>query len=521
MPQTLDRKYVISINPATGRDIGKVPILTEDEVRQFVGIARESFPAWSRTSFDERAEHVLRARAHILKHIDEIAGTISRDNGKPLTEAISAEIYPVCDLMSYFAKNAERLLAPKGIGIGVWNLFLRRSTLRFPPKGVIGIISPWNYPFSIPMGEIVMSLMAGNCVLHKASSSTPLVGKAIADILKAGRLPEGVFTDLPGNSSVGNALIRAGVDKILFTGSVGVGKKVMAAAAETLTPVTLELGGKDPMIVLDDADLETASSAAVWGAFTNSGQVCASVERVYVQKKVAKKFIKLVVDKTKTLRQGDGLKHTVDVGAMTTEGQLREVQAQVNDAKAKGAEILTGGERNRGLKGFFYKPTVMTGVDHTFKTVREETFGPTLPIMTFGREEEAVRLANDTPFGLTASVWTRNMSRGRAMARRIRAGTVMINDCVFTHAVCQTPWGGPGESGVGRTHGALGLMEVVEPQHVHENPATFQKNFWWYPYGKDLYERFKRLTGTLTTASVWGIIRSLPGMIRLALLKKT
>ncbi|MFH2203423.1 MAG: aldehyde dehydrogenase family protein [Elusimicrobiota bacterium] len=513
-------KEIISINPATGEEVGRIQGLGADEVRARVASARQAFVLWSRTSFAERAEMVLKMRRYLLDHIDEIAEIISKDNGKPRLEALSSEIYPICDLMSWFADNTARLLKPKPVGIGVWNLFLRRSVIHYDPMGVVGVISPWNYPFSIPLGEIVMALMAGNCVVHKASSSTPFVGKAIADVVNAGGLPDGVFHDLPGSSAVGTAMIDAKVDKILFTGSVGVGRKIMEMAAKHLTPVSLELGGKDPMIVLADADLDVASSGAVWGAFCNSGQTCASVERVYVQEPIAEEFIRLVVEKTKALRQGCGPGDDCDVGSMTTEGQLKEVEEQMEDARKRGAKILTGGERDGSRPGWFYKPTVLTHVDHGFRCVMEETFGPTMPIMTFKDEDEAVRLANDSPFGLTASVWTRMTSRGFALARRIRAGTVTINDCVFTHGVCQTPWGGPGDSGIGRTHSYMGLMEVVEPHHIHVNPLTFQKNFWWYPYGGELYGLLKSLTRTLTKGGWWGILQSVPNLIRIALIKK-
>ena len=514
------RKVITSLNPATLEVIGEVQGLTQEEVREAVAKARRAFEGWSQTSFKERGKKILKARKYILDHLDEIALTISKDNGKPMIEALSADIYPVCDLMSYFAKNAEKLLRPKRLNIGVWNYLLRRSILYFRPRGVIGIISPWNFPFSIPFGEIAMALMAGNCVLHKASSSTPLVGAKISEILKAADLPEGVFTDLPGDSSVGTALIEAKVDKILFTGSVGVGKKIMEMASKNLTPVVLELGGKDPMVVLKDANLEVASSAAVWGAFTNSGQVCAYVERVYVHESIAGKFIQKVVEKTKKLRQGVGQGYDVDVGSMTTESQLREVEAQVEEAKKKGARILVGGGRNKDLKGWFYQPTVITHVDNSFDLVREETFGPTLPIMTFKDEEEAVRLANDSAFGLTASVWTKNIFKGHKIARRIKAGTVTVNECVFTHALSQTPWGGHGDSGFGRSHSYLGLMEMVEPHHIHINPLFFMKNFWLYPYNEKLYSIFKKLARSLTTASFWGILRSLPNMIRISFYKK-
>ncbi|MEK6543335.1 MAG: aldehyde dehydrogenase family protein [Elusimicrobiota bacterium] len=512
---------VIAYNPATLEEIGRVKNSTPEDVHAALRKAKVAFPAWSALSYGERAEYMWRVRRYLLDHINEIATVISKDNGKPLVESVSSEIYPVCELIGYWAENTAKALKPKKIGLGVWNWLLRFSEIRFRPKGVIGIVSPWNYPFSIPMGQIVMSLMAGNCVILKQSSSTPLVGDAMEKVFKGAGLPDGVFIHVPGDSSVGSALMTCGVDKIVFTGSVPIGKKVMEMAAKNLTPITLELGGKDPMVVCKDADLEIAAAGAVWGAFANAGQICASVERVYVHESVAEKFIKLVVEKTNKLRLGEGTRFDVDMGAMTTESQMNEVSEQVEDAKKRGAKILTGGERVAGNKGYFYKPTVLTGVDHTFRCVMEETFGPTMPIMTFKDEDEAVRLANDSEYGLTASVWTRDIERGRQLAGRIKAGTVTVNDNVYTFALSQTPWGGHGLSGFGRTHSIYGMLELVDVHHIHVNRSgSFSKSFWWFGYSETTYKLICRMADTLTAPGIWSKVKAIPDMIRMALLPK-
>lgn len=509
---------VVSYNPATLEELGSVPITTAEEVARAVHIARAAQPAWQGLGFAQRARHILRAREYLLDHIDDFAATITQDNGKPLTESLTAEIYPVADLMHYFARHAERMLKPYRQSIGIMGSMLRSSRIEHVALGVIGIISPWNYPFSIPAGEVVMSLMAGNAVLLKPSSITPLVGARIAEMIDAAELPAGIFTHVPGNSSTGQALLEGGTDKILFTGSVGVGKKIMASCASSLTPVQLELGGKDPMIVRSDADIDHASSGAVWGAFTNCGQTCASVERVYVHASIYDAFVKAVVAKTQALNVGDGMENGIDVGPMTNANQLETTEAHVRDAVERGATVASGGERVEGMKGYFYKPTVLTGVDHSFTCMTEETFGPLLPIVKVADDEEALRLANDSPFGLTASVWTRDIAAGKAIARRINAGTVTVNEAVYTFALCQTPWGGVKESGIGRSHARIGLLELVRPHHLHIN-RWCRKSMWWYPYSAKMFANFKGLARTLTGGLI-DKIKSLPYFLKVFLLRK-
>jgi acyl-CoA reductase-like NAD-dependent aldehyde dehydrogenase len=515
------KKVITSINPATLEPLGEVAITDEPQVREAVARARDVAPAWATLSFKERAQHILNFRNKVREQIDDLAKLISTENGKPLAESVGSDLMPVMDLCTYFAKNAERLLQQQGIWLGKWSLMGRSSTIDFVPLGVIGIISPWNYPFSIPAGQCVMALIAGNTVVLKPSEYTPLIGEKIGALFKEAGFPEHVMQVVSGDGSTGAALIQSGVNKISFTGSVNTGKKIMAAAAESLTPITLELGGKDPMIVLEDADLDVASSAAVWGAFTNNGQVCASVERLYVDEKIAKDFEDQVVEKVKKLVQAKGTDYDADVSVLNNEAQLKVVTEQVDAALAAGAKALTGGKRLEGKKGYFYPPTVLTDVTHEMKVVKEETFGPVLPIMTFKTQAEAIRLSNDSPYGLTASVWTKDIKKGKRLAAQLESGTVTVNENVYTYALAQTPWGGPKWSGIGRTHGKMGLLEMVEPRHIHVNRAGFMKDMWWYKYNETKYKFLVSFCEALF-APGFGKLKGLAGMLsRIWRLKNT
>ncbi|MCP5464401.1 MAG: aldehyde dehydrogenase family protein [Deltaproteobacteria bacterium] len=491
-------REIISTNPATGQEVGRVPVFSQEQVSVAIAKARAAQPAWNRLGFKQRAKYILAARDWLLDHTDEVAALISEENGKPVVEAIGNDIMPVMDLMTYFAKKSESLLKKERLKLGKWTVLGRASHLEFYPYGVVGVIAPWNFPLSIPLGEVTMALLVGNTVVLKPSEHTPMVGEKIKEIFKAVSLPEGVLQVISGDGMTGAALVSGGCDKIAFTGSVGTGKKIMEACSHDLTPCTLELGGKDPLIVFEDADLDVASSAAVWGAFCNSGQVCASVERVYVQESVFENFKERVVQKTKLLKQGVGSDPDVELGAMTAEMQINKVAQQVDDARARGAQILTGGERIKTTKGIFYPPTVITGVDHSFDVVKEETFGPVLPLMSFKNDEEVITLANDSAYGLNAYVWSKNASRARRVASQLVAGTVNINESLFTHALPQTPWGGPKLSGIGRTHGALGLLDLVQVRHVHENKQPAKRNFfWWYDYNATKISMMKDLNVAL------------------------
>lgn len=457
---------------------------------------------------------IMRARREILAALDEIAVLISRETGKPVAEAISMELSSVLDLMQYFARRTAGLLWPKRIGLGQYSLMGRSSYEVYKPLGVIGIISPWNFPFATPLAEVVMALMAGNAVVLKPSELTPLTGLKIKDILSRAGLEENVLQVVTGDGSTGAALVGAGVNKIMFTGSVATGKRVAEAAARFLIPVVLELGGKDPMIVLEDAHLEIAAQGAVWGAFANCGQSCASVERCYVHESIAAQFIEAVTAVTRKLSQGIGTERSVDIGSMTTERQLLTVERHVDEAIGKGATINTGGHRRKDLPGPFFEPTILTNVNHDMTIMREETFGPVLPIMTFKTDDEAVRLANDSRYGLTASIWTRDLERGKRLAQRMDAGTVTVNDVLYTHAVAQTPWGGTKQSGIGHTHGRAGLLELVSAQHIHVNRFSFLPDLWWFNYGPDAARLFRGFARRFSSGSVLQSSLLLPQMFR-------
>ena len=510
----MTRREIISHDPSNGEEIGRAPLMIQCDVAAAVRRARAAQPAWGSHSYRERARYVLRARELVLAQTEEIASLISGETGKPPVEAISMEVVPSLDLMNHFARNTERMLKREKIDIGQYGLMGRSSYIYYKPLGVVGIISPWNFPWATPLDEVVLALMAGNAVVLKPSELTPLTALKIGEIFKAAQLPEGLLEIVTGDGSTGAALVDAGVDKIMFTGSVATGKRVAEAAAKHLTPVVLELGGKDPMIVLADAKLENAARAAIWGAFCNSGQACASIERCYVHESVATQFIDLVVKETRALRQGKPADEGVDVGAMTNEKQLRIVESHISDALEKGARVQTGGGRLEDGRGWFHEPTVVTNVDHSMELMTEETFGPVLPIMTFKTDDEAVRLANDSIYGLTAAVFTSDISRGRKLAEQIDAGTVMINEVVYTHAVAQTPWGGVKQSGYGRTHGRLGLLEMVTPQHIHSNGVPWLADLWWFRYTKEAGKLFRGFARRFTTGSVLSASPLLPQIIR-------
>jgi succinate-semialdehyde dehydrogenase/glutarate-semialdehyde dehydrogenase len=504
----------ISFNPATGEEIGRVENASAEDVAEAVSRSRAAFVAWRRTSFSERRRVVMKAREVILDELDAIANLISAESGKPVAEAMSMEIAPVLDLMQYFARKTEKLLRPVRRGIGLYSLLGRSSKIFYQPLGVVGIIPAWNYPFAIPLGEAVMALMAGNSVVIKPSELTPLVGLKIGELFEKAGAPKDLVQVVTGDGRTGAALVDAAPDKIMFTGSVATGKRIAKAAAENLTSVVLELGGKDPMIVFADANLELAADAAVWGAFCNAGQSCSSVERLYVEEPIAEKFTAMLVGRAKKLKQGIGTGEDISIGAMSSERQLKIVEEHVEHFRREGATIAIGGKRNEAVGELFYEPTIITNARNDMRAMQEETFGPTLPIATFKTEKEAEELANDSVFGLTASVWTRDLGKGRRVAQQIEAGSVTVNEVLYTHGIGQTPWGGFKNSGRGRTHGLEGLMELVQPQHIHINRIAILPNAWWMPYSSNATETFRGFAKYFASGSLLKTARLLPQLYR-------
>ncbi|MCG3171878.1 MAG: Succinate-semialdehyde dehydrogenase [NADP(+)] GabD [Myxococcota bacterium] len=487
VPAPSERKLIEVRNPATGEKIGEVPEMTADEVRAAVARARAAQPAWAALSIEERCRKLIRYRELLAARCDEFAGAISRENGKPAIEGILHEVVPMIALTNYFTRRAAKILAPHRIS--TMPLVYKSSYIHYKPRGVVGIISPWNFPFNLPFGDVVMALIAGNGVVLKPSEVTPLIalkGKALMD--EAG-IPTDLFQVVTGRGQTGAAVIEAGVNKVVFTGSVATGKRIAAAAGERLIPVTLELGGKAPAIVLDDADLERTANALVWGGFANSGQVCASVERVLAHERIYDKLVEMVTERAKSLRQGDPAESVVDVGAVCFSRQLEVARTQVADAVEKGAKITAGGTQVESA-GQYFQPTVLRDVTDDMRIMREESFSPLLPFRKITSEEEAIRVANSSHLGLLAYVFSSDLNRARRVAEQVQAGTVMINDVLASHALPATPWHGVKESGLGVVHSHEGLRAMCEMRHVNYSAWWNPKSefLFWYPYSRERYD---------------------------------
>jgi acyl-CoA reductase-like NAD-dependent aldehyde dehydrogenase len=492
------REVTVCTNPATGEVIAEFPIHTLEEVKNAVNNARRAQAAWQALPIKNKTVYVMKFAEYIQQNSAKIAGVISQDNGKTPFDALFAEVGPATLAVSYYCKNAARFLKDRKLKAGNIMLINKRSRIVRVPYGVVGIISPWNYPFAIPFSEVVMGLLAGNTVILKAASETQVVGHILKECIEYANLPEHVFTyiNMPG-SKAGDAFIDAGVDKLFFTGSVPIGKYLMKKASERLTPLVLELGGNDAMIVCADADLYRAACGAVWAGMQNAGQSCGGVERIYVDKKVYKEFLTILKERVEGLRVGEGKYLTSDIGAMTTRKQMMTVQEHIDDAVAKGAKIYAQSEIPDNNKGNFMPCTVLIDVNHTMLTMKDETFGPVLGVMPVETMDEAIKLANDSNLGLTASIWSKNRKKAKQIGRRVMAGAISINDHLMTHGLAETPWGGFKESGIGRTHGDIGFAEMTQPQVIVDDMLStmpfVRRNFWWQPFEKAQYDGMQGL----------------------------
>jgi len=476
------RETLITTNPATGEKLAELNCATPEEVLEAVRRARRAQSSWAALPVKARTDVLRRFQRKLSEQREEVARLISREAGKPTVEALNTEVIVVLDSTEFCIRTAHKFLRDQPLPHDNLALKTKRGKLVRVPYGVIGIIAPWNYPFSTPAIETLAALAMGNAVVLKPSEFTPLVALELQKLLIATGLNPDLLQVIVGAGTVGGALLESDIDKVVFTGSVATGKRVAEAAAKKLLPVLLELGSKDPMIVLEDADLDVASSGAVWGSMMNAGQTCLSIERCYVQRGVYEEFLELCRLKIAKLRVGEGLGSEVEMGPLIHARQLRTVEDHVNDAVARGARLLAGGHRLPELGPNFYAPTLLADVTHEMRIMREETFGPALPVAAFDTDEDAVRLANDSVFGLAASVWTCNRKRGEAMASRIRAGTVMVNDAISAFGIAEAPHGGFEQSGIGRAHGELGLAEMVLVKYVDVDLLPHMKKVWWYGY---------------------------------------
>ena len=477
------RNTIVSNNPATGDILAELACATPEEVHDAVQRARKAQPAWQALPVAARIAVLKRFQRTLSEQREQLATLISREAGKPTVEALTTEVLVVLDAAEFCICNAHSFLRDEPLPHANLAMKTKRGRLVREPYGVIGIIAPWNYPFSLPATETLAALVTGNAVVLKPSELTPLVALELQKLLIASGLEPNLMQVVIGAGPVGGALLESDIDKVVFTGSVATGKRVGEAAARRLLPAVLELGGKDPMIVLEDANLEVASSGAVWASMMNAGQTCLSVERCYVQRSVYDRFLELCRQKIEKLRVGEGLGSEVEMGPLIHERQLQTVETQVNDAVARGARLLVGGRRMTELGPNFYAPTLLADVTHEMRIMCEETFGPTLPVSAFDTDDDAVRLANDSEFGLAASVWTGDRKRGEAIAARIKAGTVMINDAISGFGIAEAPHGGFKQSGIGRTHGKLGLAEMVQVKYVDVDLLPRMNKVWWYGYG--------------------------------------
>jgi acyl-CoA reductase-like NAD-dependent aldehyde dehydrogenase len=469
-------------NPATGETVATVPDMGAEQVAEMSARARLAQPGWEAYGFDGRARVLLRAQKWVMDNAERIIETICSETGKTYEDAEFAEIGYAGNAFGFWAKYGPEYLGDERVKSSQVLVKGKKLINRYRPLGLIGVIGPWNYPLTNSFGDCIPALMAGNAVILKPSEITPLTSLLMAEGLAECGLPENVLQIATGRGETGAALIEQ-VDMIMFTGSTKTGRKVAEAAARRLIPASLELGGKDPMIVLSDADLERAANFATYYSMQNAGQTCISIERVYVEEPVYDQFVAKVSEKVRELRvgkpEGPG---SVEVGAITFPPQMETIKDHVADAIQKGARVLTGGNEAPGA-GRFFEPTVLVDVDHTMKCMTEETFGPTLPIMKVRDADEAVRLANDSPYGLGASVFSRDTGRGEAVARRLETGAANVNDAMINYTVLELPMGGAKASGLGSRHGAGGIRKYCSQQAIVVTPKlAMKKELFMYPY---------------------------------------
>ena len=477
---------VQSIDPATGAVFASVEPTALAEVPEVLARSRQAQAFWAAQSVAARCAAIRRLGKALYARRGDLADAVTRETGKPHVEALFSDILISLETAKYYARFGPKLLADERVPHHNVAVIAKLGRLHFDPYGVIAIISPWNYPLAIPLAQLIPAIAAGNSVILKPSELTPACGQLIAECFKAASFPPDLLQVVQGAGEVASAVIAARPDKVFFTGSVNTGKKVAEACAKQLIPSVLELGGNDAMIVLADANLEAASSAAVWGGFTNCGQACISVQRIYVEQVVAESFARRCVAKTKLLRLGPGSDPENEIAPMIRVDSADHIEAQLRDAVEKGAQILTGGRRQPDLGQNYFEPTVVTGVSHSMRLMKEETFGPLVAIQAVQSAEEAVALANDSSFGLSASVWTRDRRRGRRIAESLRAGAVMVNDVASYFGMAEAPHGGHGLSGWGRAHSRIGLLEMVQVKYVDVDLLPRWPKAWWFGYNSEV-----------------------------------
>jgi succinate-semialdehyde dehydrogenase/glutarate-semialdehyde dehydrogenase len=478
------------INPATGKIIGTFPIQSPEHLKNTIEKAREVQKEWNSIPIQQRIKHIRKIGNYIFDNADRISGVISEDNGKTINEAFTSEVFPSIMAVNYNCKMATKWLKNKKLKRSNIFFIYKKCKVTRVPWGVIGIISPWNYPFSIPFYQVIMGLLAGNAVILKTASETQVVGSIIQECLASANLPDNLFShiNMPGRL-IGDTFLECGIDKLFFTGSMIVGKKLMAKASQTLTPVSLELGGNDAMIICKDANLHRAAGGVIWAGFHNCGQSCGGIERIYIHESVYFEFLEILKNRILSMRLGIGTDFEVDMGAMTTVNQIETVNKHIDDALKKGAKIAAKSSlpENRNLKNFI-PAILLTEVNHSMLVMKEETFGPVVGIMQYQTTEEAIALANDSSMGLTGSVWSNDLKKAEKIGKQIQAGVITINDHLMTHGMPEAPWGGFKDSGIGRCHGEIGFDEMTQPQLIVQDLLPRIKKYpWWQPFSEKSY----------------------------------
>jgi acyl-CoA reductase-like NAD-dependent aldehyde dehydrogenase len=475
-----------SFSPATGERVGAVATVSPSQVAAIVDDVAAVQPFWAQLPLSGRARYMRRTAQVLIDNLDELSGLVTREQGKPRSETYLMELLPTIDGLHWIAAHGERLLADERIRYTQPLLRRKQSVFSYEPLGVIGVVSPWSSPWSTPFGSVATALMCGNGVVLKPSSRTPLVGERIQAAFERAGVPEGLVRTIHGGPPVGAALVDSNAAKVFFTGSADAGREVGIRCAELMKASVLELSGKDAQIVLADAPLDHAVAGCVWAAFANAGQTASGIERVYVMREVAERFIDGVVAAAREVRVGDPLEWDTEVGPLISAAHRDRLVELLDDAVARGAELRCGGPVEvDGLPGPFFAPAVLTGVSSEMRVMEEEILGPILPIVEVESEEEAIRSANRSPFGLGASVWTVDRDKGKRIARRLQTGSVWVNDHLYSHGAYQCSWGGTKASGLGRVHSKFGFYECVNVKHIACEPSRM-RNFYWHPYDETL-----------------------------------
>ena len=492
-------RELVSVDPATLSEIGRVAITAPEELAEAVGEARMAQEGFAREPLETRRRLLERVSHALVEDADAIARTIVSESGKPLAEAYAHDLVVAADACRWHASNLERVLGEERLAFPQLVFFRqKRGWLRYEPLGVVALVTPWNFPLAIPLRQAAAAISAGNAVVLKPSELTPLTGAWVEELFRRAGAPPGLVRVVQGDGEVGDELVRhRGIHGIVFTGSVEVGRSVARAAADRLCPVVLELGGKDAMLVLDDADLDRAVEGALWGAFVNCGQACAGIERIAVAPGLRDAFVERLAARARGLRIGHGLDPEVDLGPMVSEAQRTRFEALVLNAIEHGAELATGGGRpSESPPGWFHEPTVVLGEPRDARLRDEELFGPAVTVVSMDNDAQMVRWANDSSFGLGASIWTRDTGRARALAARLETGSVWVNDHAYTFGAAQAPWGGRRASGLGRTASQHGLYALSNIKLVDSDRGRLTPG-WWYPYGDDAVDGLRGLLGAL------------------------